>query len=172
MSMIELTIVILIVGITAAIAAPRLADTVRATKLRAASNQLAAHIDYVRSVALNEARTTTLVFDNSLDTYGCDDILLPDRPGERFYVPIREVHDPSFDLTADFDSQDELSFDFEGVPVVAPPAVPPRPMVSGRVVLGYGKEQFQVVIDAGTGRTTVSRVGSQDVAVTQEAIEP
>ncbi len=167
MSMIELTIVILIVGITAAIAAPRLADTVRAIKLRAASNQLAAHIDYVRSVALNEARTTTLVFDNSLDTYSCDDISLPDRPGERFYVPIHEVHDPSFDLTADFDSQDELSFDFEGVPVVGSTA-----MVSGTVLLGYGKEQFQVVIDAGTGRTTVSRVGSQDLAVTQGAIEP
>ena len=41
LSLIELTIVILIIGITAAIAAPRLSDTVRATKLRAAANQVA-----------------------------------------------------------------------------------------------------------------------------------
>jgi prepilin-type N-terminal cleavage/methylation domain-containing protein len=167
MSMIELTIVLLIVGITAAVAAPRLADTVRAMRLRAAANQLAAHIDYVRSVALNEARTTTLVFDNSLDHYLCDDVLLPDQPGQPFYFAVREVHDPSFDLTADFDSRSELSFDFEGVPTVNS-----TPMESGTVILGYGKEQYQVAIAAGTGQTTVSRLGGQHPAPNQAAIEP
>lgn len=167
MSMIELTIVILIVGITAAVAAPRLADTVRAMRLRAAANQLAAHIDYVRSIALNEARTTTLVFDNSLDHYLCDDVFLPDRPGQSISVAVREVHDPSFDLTADFDSRSELSFDFEGVPTVNS-----TPMASGTVILGYGNEQYQVAIAAGTGQTTVSRLGGQDLVPDQAASQP
>ena len=167
MSMIELTIVLLIVGITAAVAAPRLADTVRAMRLRAAANQLAAHIDYVRSVALNEARTTTLVFDNSLDQYQCEDVFLPQQLGQSIFVAIHEAHDPSFDLTADFDSRSELSFDFEGVPMVNS-----TPMVSGTVILGYGKEQYQVAIAAGTGQTTVSRVGGQDLATEHEAGQP
>ncbi len=151
--MIELTIVILILGIMAAIAAPRFADTVRATKLHAAANQLAAHIDYIRSVAVNEARTTTLLCDNSLHSYGSDEVDFPERRGERLYVLMREVYDPQFVLTANFDSKTTLSFDFEGVPKVGT-----TPLVSGTITIGLGNEKFQVLIAAGTGETTVSRV--------------
>jgi hypothetical protein len=121
----------------------------------------------VRSVALKESRTTTLVFDNSLDHYLCDNVLLPDRPGQRFYIAVREDHDPSFDLTADFDSRSELSFDFEGVPNVKS-----TPMVSGTVILGCGKEQYQVAIAAGTGRTTVSRVGGKNLVSQPAETQP
>lgn len=151
--MIELTIVILIMGIMAAIAAPRMADAVRGARLQAAANTLAAHVDYIRSVALNEARTTNLVCDNTAYTYSSSEVDFPELRGQLLHVAMGVDHDPAFTLTANFDTRTTLSFDFEGVPMVGS-----DPMVSGQIMLGYGSDQFRVKIAAGTGETTVTRV--------------
>ncbi len=174
LSMMELTIVILILGITAAFAAPRFAETVRATKLQAAANQLASHIDYIRSVARNEGRTTTLLCDNTLNSYASGEVDFPERHGELIQVDIQQTYDPGFVLTANFDSQTMLSFDFEGVPQVGV-----TPLVLGSIVLGYGSDKYRVSIAAGTGDTTVSRIvsaggtGTLDYSFSQQSkLEP
>lgn len=155
MSMIEVTLVILVMGVLAAVAAPKFADSLRAMKLEAAARQLAAHIDYIRSVAVNEGRTTSLICDNNLHTYGSDSVEFPERIGELVLVSLPKFYDPTFTLLADFDSQTNVSFDFEGVPQVGA-----SPLADGRIILGSGPDQFAVIIVSGSGATRVERVTS------------
>jgi prepilin-type N-terminal cleavage/methylation domain-containing protein len=152
-SLIELTIVILIVGILAAVAAPRMADSVRAIKLQAAARQLAAHIDYIRNVAINEGRSTTLICDQGLHRYASDNVDFPERIGQLLLVSLPQDYDPSFTLAADFDSQASLTFDFEGVPYVGD-----SPLSQGRIELASGNDKYAVVIASGTGATSVQRL--------------
>ncbi len=153
MSLIEVTLVILVIGILAAVAAPRFAESYRSMHLQAAAKQLAAHIDYIRNVAINEGRTTLLVCDNNLHAYGSDSVDFPERIGESIQVSIPGTYDPTFTLAADFDSQNTVGFDFEGVPHVG--AVP---LVDGSIVLSADHHQFVVTIAAGTGKTSVARL--------------
>ena len=104
LSLIELTIVILILGILAAVATPRLADSVRGSRLRAAANQIASHVDYIRRVAINEGRTTTLQVGSGTDRYRSTDVEFPDQVGQLILVPVKRVFDSTFELSADFDS--------------------------------------------------------------------
>ena len=152
MSLIEVTIVILIIGVLAAVAAPRFSDTFRGIQLEAAALRLAADIDFVRNTAINESRDVTIVFDNDRSSYQSNDVDSPERPGERLQVSLPLVYDDSVSLVADFDTTSTLTFDYEGVPHAAG-----AQMVSGQITLRSGSHQFVVTIATGSGRTTVSR---------------
>ncbi len=153
MSLIEVTLVIFVIGVLAAVATPRFANSVRVMRLEAAARQLAAHIDYIRNVAINEGRTTELVCDNSLHTYGSTSVDSPELTGELLTVSMQQDFDLTFTLTADFDATSTLLFDFEGVPHVGAAA-----MTQGTIELGSGSDKFAVKIAAGTGATSVERV--------------
>ena len=152
LSLIELTIVILILGIVSAVAAPRLGDSVRGSRLRAAANQIAGHVDYIRRVAVNEGRSASLVVNPVTDRYRSTNVDFPDQVGNLIRVGIKSVFDDEFELTADFDSQNAMTFDFEGVPRVGG-----TPMQSGTISIGYGGEFYDIVIAPGLGTTTVVR---------------
>ncbi|MCP4890215.1 MAG: hypothetical protein GY904_26880 [Planctomycetaceae bacterium] len=72
MSTIELVRVVMLVGSLPAVATPRFAESLRATQFETAAHQLAAHIGYLRSAAINQGRTITLSCDNEAATYQCD----------------------------------------------------------------------------------------------------
>lgn len=152
MSLIELTIVILILGILSAVAAPRLGDSVRGSRLRAAANQIASHVDYIRQVAINEGRSTELVVDSVTDRYISTDVDFPENRGTQIDVGVQRRFDSAFELSADFDSHQSMTFDFEGIPRVAGTA-----MQSGMISIGYGDHAFDIFISPGIGTTTVTR---------------
>jgi Tfp pilus assembly protein FimT len=141
--------VILIIGLIAFIATPRFNNHVRAVKLEAAARQLAAHVNFIRRTAINEGRTTTLICDPA--GYRSSNVDFPDRLGTLIFVRIKSL-DSSFVLTANFNSQSQLSFDFEGVPRTGATA-----MTTGSISLTSGDDEFIVSIAAGTGRVTVTR---------------
>ena len=153
MSLIEVTLVILVIGVLAAVAAPRFSDTLRVVRLEAAAKQLAAHIDYIRAVAINEGRTTTLACNNSQQSYGCSSVDFPERTGVLLQVSVDQEYDPTFKLNANFDSSTTLSFDFEGVPRVGASA-----LANGKIVLRSGKQRFAVIVATGNGATRVVRL--------------
>ncbi len=157
LTMVDVTIVILILGLMAALAAPRFTDSIRRTKLQVAARQTAAHIDYIRRVAVNEARTTTFHCSNTSHRYGSGEVDFPERHGELIYISIRDEYDPAFTLTADFDSNTSLSFNFEGVPYVGS-----TPLADGSLVLAFDGTAFEIEITPGTGATTVRRLIIQD----------
>ncbi len=154
MSLIEVTLVVLVMGVLAAVAAPRFANSLRAMKLQAAAKQLAAHIDWIRAAAVNEGRTTTLACDNLGHSYASPNVDFSDRVGELLQVSLAHDFDAAFTLLADFDSHATLSFDFEGVPHANG-----LPLEQGRITLSSGSEQYTVIVSAGSGATEVRRGG-------------
>lgn len=153
MSLIEVTLVIFLIGLLVAVAAPRFADSVRVMRLEAAARQLANHIDYIRRVGINEGRTTELVCSNTLHTYGSPGVDSPTMIGEPLSISLHNDFDPTFTLIADFDTATTLSFDFEGVPHVGS-----TPMNQGTIEIRSGSDSFLLNIAPGTGATTIQRV--------------
>ena len=148
-SLFEVTIVMLVLGILAAVATPRFSDSFQHSKLVAAANQIAGHIDYIRRVAVNEGKTTNLHSNSETDRYWSD-VSLPHRPGQLIDVELRTVHHPSFELVGDFDGESSLSFDFEGVPQAGG-----SQLTSGKVTVFCKGHSLDIVISPVTGDTTI-----------------
>ncbi|MEL6105743.1 MAG: hypothetical protein AAFU85_06900 [Planctomycetota bacterium] len=145
----EITLVVLFIGILAAVGAPYFATATRVQNTRNAAIQLADYIGYVRRVAINEGRSTSIVIDPATDTFSSPDVDFPDQIGNRISVPIKANHDPGLELSASFDSSLTLQFDLEGSPFANGTA-----LVSGWVTIRSADASQRIVIDAGTGTTT------------------
>lgn len=157
MSLLEVTIVILILGLLSAVAAPRFNATLQSMELQAATQQLVAHLRYVRQVAMNEGRTTTIQFDTVAATYSSDSVDFPHLRGDKLFVDLAREFEGTLSLKADFDSSTELSFNFEGVPFVGD-----TPLVVGQIILSVGDAQREIEITPGTGQIQSERVASVD----------
>ena len=151
MTLLEVTVVMLIVALLAAVAAPKFSDTMRASQVRAAAIKIASDIDYVRQVAINEGRSTEIYFDESDDRYFCTDIDVADRIGKLLNVPLKDVFDPSLELSAEIDNEKAILFDIEGTPRNSTSA-----MVSGVITVSSANvPSYYVIIAAGTGFTSI-----------------
>ena len=154
MSLLELVIVLMVVGLMAAVAAPRFASTMRAAHVRAAAIQIAGHIRYVRRIAINEGRSTSLSFDDSNSTYQSIDVDFPSRLGKRIDVVVNEDFDGSITIASNLDGTSNLTFDLEGVPHVNGSL-----LSSGIITISSpGVPSFEILIAAGTGETTIQPV--------------
>lgn len=172
MSLFELTIVMFVMGLLAAVTAPMFSDSLRAAELESAARTLAAHVQYIRSVAINEGRTTTLVCDPNTHTYSCQSVDFPDRFGVPIRVELRQEYDPTIVLEANFDSETSLSFDLEGTPRVGS-----APLRSGTIVLRSGEDQYTIEVAAGSGAIMLTHVaisgsGSSGYAVDFGEFDP
>lgn len=152
LTLLELAIVILILGILAAMGVPRFNESVRGAMLQSAALQMAAQIDLIRNTAINEGRTTTLLCDHSTHSYSSPDVDFAERLGTRIFVSLPQTYDPGFTLAANFDSQQQLTFDYEGIPHVGN-----APLETGQVILSSGRDEYWIQIATGTGRTSVTR---------------
>ncbi|MFK8112761.1 MAG: GspH/FimT family pseudopilin [Rubripirellula sp.] len=165
-SLIELTIVMLMIGLIAAITMPRFNAQIRVVRLEAAARQLATHIDLIRTTAVNEARTTTLAC--APNQYSSPDVDFAERIGTPISVQVQQTYDSSIALIADFNSLAQLTFDFEGIPHAGG-----SPLTSaGMISVTSGNEQFVVSIAVGTGRVSVSQTnlaGEPVVGVSEES---
>ncbi|MEM1070902.1 MAG: hypothetical protein AAGI63_18495, partial [Planctomycetota bacterium] len=73
------------------------------------------------------------------------------------FVSLIDAFDPSIQLQANFDSAKRISFDLEGVPYVDT-----TPMILGRIIVQSSSDRFRISIESGTGRTSVTRLSSDD----------
>lgn len=146
----EITLVVLFIGILAAVGTPYFAKATRTQNTRNAAIQLADYVGYVRRVAINEGRSTSIVIDPATDTFYSPDVDFPDRIGTPISVPIKTNHDPGLELTASFDSSLTLQFDLEGSPMANGVA-----LSDGWIVIGSADSRQRIVIDSGIGTTTI-----------------
>lgn len=161
MSLMEIIIVVLIIGLLAAVTTPRFSQAVRITQLDAAALQLVAHLNYLRRVALNESRDVIFNCDNDTNTYASDSVDFPQRIGELLSVSLPESFHESIRLQADFDGETSLTYDFEGMPSVAG-----TPLQTGSLTLESFADQVIVEVAAGTG---VARIGGGTTPSSQAA---
>lgn len=149
----ELTIVVLIVGLLTAIGAPRFSRSLRTRNVRNAAIQLAAYVDYVRQTAINEGRSASLSVSTSEDRFTSPDVDFPDQVGVPISVPLKEMFDVSIELNASFDSGRALTFDLEGMPTVAG-----APLINGVIQIRSPEIGYRIRINSGTGMVTIEEV--------------
>lgn len=138
-SLIELVIVLLIVGILAAAAAPKYSHSLQSFRLEAAYHRIAGDVNFARRTAQQNSSTQTIAFNVATNSYalvGASDI---DRRSRTYQFSLGQ-NDYSCQLvSADFGGSSNLTFDIHG-----------RPQSGGTVVIQCG----------GTTRTlTINSVG-------------
>ena len=71
-SMVEVTVVILLIGIIMAFVLPKVSDAVKAYNLRSTADHMAERLSAVRALALAKNQNVTFSFNNSSKQYGFD----------------------------------------------------------------------------------------------------
>ncbi len=153
MTLFEVTIVIIILGILATVTMPRLSNTVQAANVRSCAATIQSHLAYARSVAMSRGRTVTVVFENNDARYSCPDIGFPDQPGSSLQVNVRMMFDPSIALNASFDQGGTIAFDGEGMPRVGT-----VPLVHGTVDVSAAGVAHRVHVSPVLGTVSASQV--------------
>jgi len=143
--MVDLVITVLIMGITAAVAAPRFTTAVNSHQVEAAARRMAAVMNCASCQARVTSQVITLTFDigaDSLVVTGMDD---PDHAGQPWIIQLSIVADGVDLTTADFGGSPVVTFGVDG-----------RPDVSGTLTLAVPGMQRMVAVNTCTGNATVS----------------
>ncbi len=157
-TLIELVMVIVIVGILAALAVPRF-NAFSSAKLSSATNKLVADLRYVQQLAVSRHTTYRVFFDPALDRYEvrdtADNSLAKDHfSRQNFIVSFRT--DPQFGgidiANASFNATTGLLFNWEGVPQNNNSV---NLSSEGSVRLGLGGESRTIYVRPGTGTLRV-----------------
>ncbi len=147
LTLVEIVIVVLIIGVLSAIAVPKYAVTMRYVQLEAAAERVAADLRYARQYAKTKGTTQSVVFTPATDTYtlpGMNDV---DHPSQAFAVDLTSGEYPASIASASLGSggaETTVVFDLYG-----------RPDFGGTVVVQLGSEQRTVTIDGTSGRVSV-----------------
>ncbi|MDM4017390.1 pilus assembly FimT family protein [Roseiconus lacunae] len=112
----ELTVVILIVGLLAAIGTPHFASSVRQRDLRNTAFEVASLVRYIRDAAVNEGRTIRFSVDDHEDVFFSADVEHPQTPGMPLRYCVKQHPKSTFDIQASFDTHLSVAFDYEGMP--------------------------------------------------------
>jgi prepilin-type N-terminal cleavage/methylation domain-containing protein len=140
-SMIELVIVILIMSIFSAVAAPKFLDSLLFHHVESAVRRVKADIDYARQRARLTSTTQTVTFTGS--TYTVSGMKSLDLNSSTYTVNLTRTPYALDSATANFGGSQVLTFDGYG-----------SPTSGGTVVLTAKAHQCTLTVDGVTGNTT------------------
>ena len=149
-TLIDLVICVMVMGILAAVGVPRFSSTVSRLRCEAVAKRIASDLNYSRRVAIQSSRTVTITFRNTPAGYDMTGVVNPANPLSPYLVSLSDV-DGSVSMTGTaFDGGAALSFNNYGRPMVGATA-----MVSGSVTLRSAEHTFTVVVTPATGEAIV-----------------
>lgn len=135
-SMVELVLIITVVSIMAAIAAPRYADFMAQQRLTAAGNRIRADLGLAQRQARFTSASLTVSFNVASDSYGMAGVPDPDHPQQNYVVQMDESPYEVTIVSANFGGDAKVIFDGYGVPDS-----------SGSVVIQIGVRQRTITLD-------------------------
>jgi prepilin-type N-terminal cleavage/methylation domain-containing protein len=144
-TLIELTIVVLIIGILTAAAVPRFADTLSYHRAEAAASRIEADLKLARQRAIASSSSQAIVFANSGDKYTLSGLEDLDHPSLRYEVILSEAPYHASIRSVDFASATQMTFDGYGVP-----------NSGGTIVIQSGQYVKTITVDPNTGKPTTS----------------
>ncbi len=158
----ELLIVLVIIGIAAAIAVP-MASSAGSMQLRAAGNIVAADLEYAKSMAISHGQRYAVVFDPTTETYQITDpnnvVIKHPIKGKSFDYKVEFKKDNRLSqvdiVSADFDDALAVSFDSLGSPYSGTGSGAPA-LNSGTITLQAGGARKTITVEPVTGYITVS----------------
>jgi prepilin-type N-terminal cleavage/methylation domain-containing protein len=136
-TIVELTIVALILGIMATVAAPRYSSALASYRINAAANRVAADLRMVRQYARKSSVVQTVQFDATANTYTAASMPDLNRPGSAYAVNLGTSEYVTDVTAATFGGGATVQFDIFG-----------RPNLTGTVSLQSGSRTRTVNIDA------------------------
>ena len=145
--MLDLVITVLIIGILAAVAAPKYADSMRHFQLEAAAQAVAADLRHARQHAKTKGSNQSVVFtqaSNSYDLPGMRDI---NHSSEPYTVDLSKTGYPATLISVSFGASgtgNSILFDLYG-----------RPDFGGSVVVEAAGQQRTILVAGETGRVSI-----------------
>lgn len=143
-SLIELTIVVLILGILTAVAAPRYVESVALYRAEAAAKRIAADLELARRRAKATSAASSVIFSTRLNNYSLPGIKDFDHPGSDYVVDLSATGYPASLVSVDFGGRKTVDFDIYGTP-----------NRGGTIVVEAGSFQKTIIVDATTGRASI-----------------
>ncbi len=143
-TLIELTIVVLIVGILAAAAAPKYAESLASFRLQAAAERIKGDLQYIRRLAQQTSATKTIVFDVATSSYTATGVAHLNRRSRTYQFSLADLEYDCELVSANFNSTTTLTFDVYG-----------RPAYPGTIVVRCGTGTVTLTLNA-VGQVTVS----------------
>lgn len=143
-TLLELVIVVMILGIMAAVAVPRYAESLSQHRVGAAARRIEADLELARRRARISSTGQSVQFDTGSHSYVLPGVPHLDHPGQDYAVELGRPPYTASILSADFGGDTELLFNGYGFPDSA-----------GTIVVQSGKYQKTITVDPDTGGASV-----------------
>lgn len=143
-TLVELLLVLALVGVVAAIAAPRYASAISRFNADTTARRVCRDLTLARAAAFAGGTPQSVIFDTVGNQYTVGSLSHPDHPGAAYVVRLDEMSSPAQLVTVDFAGSSVCSFDAFGLPTNG-----------GTVVLKVGGAQRAIMVDGATGRIGV-----------------
>jgi prepilin-type N-terminal cleavage/methylation domain-containing protein len=150
-SLIELTLVVVIIGIVAAMAIPRFASSLAHRRLEAAARRVAIDLALAQRRAKLSSASQKVTFDVAASTYVLVGARHLDHPEATYTVSLADDPYGAVISKVELGGDTEVVFDGYGLPDSG-----------GTIVVAVGDYQKTVSLDADTGRVSISDGGTAE----------
>jgi Tfp pilus assembly major pilin PilA len=159
-TLIDALLAMLVIGLVAVIAVPRMSSLLHKHAVRAAAMELTEHLNLARENAIAQAMPVDIDFDTNNAIYSIRRVGDSSRAGSLVEVDLREKLSSDVKLIADFDGAAILRIGIDGLPRVAE-----QPLRSAQLKIRDGGDTQSIVIVPGwgTARCEAMGVGSKQV---------
>jgi prepilin-type N-terminal cleavage/methylation domain-containing protein len=144
-TLLELSIVVVLVSILAVVALPRFINSTANHRLNMAAVRIVADLAMAQRQARITGTSQTLEFETDMHGYTLHGMTDIDHPGSLYHVHLYEEPYCVTRVLVDFGGDLDILFDGYG-----------NPDSGGSVVIQIGDEQRTITVDAQTGRATVT----------------
>jgi type II secretory pathway pseudopilin PulG len=157
-TIIEIIVVVVIMTIAAMLVVPMMSSS-ESVQLRAASNLIAADLEYAKNISITRQQKYTVVFDKNAESYE-----IQDESGTVIEHPVNKGFDYSVDFSSDsrldavdifdvdFDSGNSVEFDYIGSPLNSSH----NPLNNGLITLKAGNFTTTISVSAVTGYVSIN----------------
>ncbi|MFV2065841.1 MAG: Tfp pilus assembly protein FimT/FimU [Pirellulales bacterium] len=148
----DMAIAMLIIGILAAVAAPKFVDSIVWFRAEAAVKRVAADLNFARHEAKSSGKSRSVDFVVATNSYTLSGIADLNRASQLYSVNLADTGYPATLVSVDFDGNGSVTFDRYGHPYAGSPLAA---LTSGSIVVESGNVQGTVVVNPTTGEASV-----------------
>ncbi len=145
-TLVELVIVVMIIGIAAAVAVPSVARSLAYYRVEEAAKRIKADLKFAREYARSMSSSQTVSFTVASDSYSLDGVSDPDHPSQTYQIDLSSAPYQAAIVSAEFNDAADSDVQFNGYGV---------PDSGGTVVVEVGSYQRSIVLDAETGQASI-----------------